>query len=143
MRAEPLDKKLYEKVKAEAKKRFKSWPSAYGSGWLVQEYKRRGGRYKGSKPSRQVGLGRWFEEEWINVCYYPKIVPCGRIGNMTYEEYWKKFPYCRPLKRITKKTPRTVKELTASQRKKRCTMKRKQPKSRIIPKSRKPRKSKK
>lgn len=130
----PTDKKLYEKVKAEAKKKFKSWPSAYGSGWLVQEYKRRGGKYSSRKPSNKKGLGRWFEEEWINVCYYPKIVPCGRPGDLSYEDYWKVFPYCRPLKRITKGTPKTVKELSPAERKKRCTMKRKSPKSRILPK---------
>ena len=34
------------KVKAEAKQKFDVWPSAYGSGWLVKEYKRRGGTYQ-------------------------------------------------------------------------------------------------
>jgi hypothetical protein len=41
----PLDKKLYARVKAEAKRKFKVYPSAYANGWLVKEYKRRGGRY--------------------------------------------------------------------------------------------------
>ena len=46
----PTNKSLYDKVKAEAKRRFKVWPSAYGSGWLVREYKKRGGKYsEGSK----------------------------------------------------------------------------------------------
>ncbi len=57
----PTDAKLYAKVKADAKRRFKAWPSAYGSGWLVQEYKRRGGGYKQvcSAPSRKKkGKGR-------------------------------------------------------------------------------------
>ena len=43
--AEPKNKKLYASVKAAAKKKFKSWPSAYGSAWLVREYKKRGGTY--------------------------------------------------------------------------------------------------
>ena len=42
----PTNKKLYARVKAEAKRKFAKWPSAYGSGWLVKEYKRRGGTYK-------------------------------------------------------------------------------------------------
>ena len=42
--AEPKNKALYSKVKAEAKKKFK-WPSAYGSAWLVKTYKKRGGTY--------------------------------------------------------------------------------------------------
>ena len=33
------------RVKSEGKKKFKSWPSAYGSAWLVREYKKRGGTY--------------------------------------------------------------------------------------------------
>jgi hypothetical protein len=32
-------------VIAEAKKKFKVYPSAYANGWVVQEYKRRGGKY--------------------------------------------------------------------------------------------------
>ena len=45
----PVDIELYNKVKAEAKAKFDVYPSAYANGWLVQEYKRRGGKYKTSK----------------------------------------------------------------------------------------------
>jgi hypothetical protein len=45
----PVNKELYTRVKAEAKRKFKSWPSAYGSAWLVKEYKKRGGKYTTSK----------------------------------------------------------------------------------------------
>ena len=38
----PLNKSLYNTVKEAAKRKFKVWPSAYASGWLVKEYKRRG-----------------------------------------------------------------------------------------------------
>ena len=41
----PINKKLYTTVKTQAKRKFKVWPSAYASGWLVKEYKRKGGRY--------------------------------------------------------------------------------------------------
>jgi len=44
--AKPTNPKLYAKVKAEAKRKFKVWPSAYGSGWLVKTYKARGGGYR-------------------------------------------------------------------------------------------------
>jgi hypothetical protein len=47
----PTDKKLYERVIAEAKKKFEVYPSAYANGWVVQEYKRRGGKYKVEKAS--------------------------------------------------------------------------------------------
>jgi len=42
----PTNAKLYAQVKAEAKRKFDRWPSAYGSAWLVKEYKRRGGGYR-------------------------------------------------------------------------------------------------
>jgi len=42
----PANKALYNRVKAEAKKKYKVWPSAYASGWLTKEYKKRGGTYK-------------------------------------------------------------------------------------------------
>lgn len=45
----PLNKALYARVKAEAKRRFTVYPSAYANGWLVREYKRRGGKYKATK----------------------------------------------------------------------------------------------
>ena len=46
MASEPTNKALYARVKSEAKKKFKVWPSAYSSAWLTKEYKRRGGKYK-------------------------------------------------------------------------------------------------
>jgi len=45
----PTDKALYARVKAEAKRRFKVYPSAYANGWLVKEYKKRGGKYRTAK----------------------------------------------------------------------------------------------
>ena len=170
----PINKKLYNEVKEEAKKKFKVWPSAYASGWLVKEYKRRGGKYKteekssrksstsksvrkskksskksssrksskkSSRKSRKSdkiserskkshGLGRWYAEEWINVCELPKIVPCGRpkLG----DKDWKKnYPYCRPRKRINSGTPKTAGELTKAQIKKRCSLKKKNPMKRV------------
>lgn len=45
----PTNKKLYARVKAEAKRRFKVYPSAYANGWLVRTYKARGGKYRMGK----------------------------------------------------------------------------------------------
>ena len=42
---QPKNAALYARVKAEAKKKFKVYPSAYANGWLVREYKKRGGTY--------------------------------------------------------------------------------------------------
>ncbi len=33
-------------VKAEAKRKFAVYPSAYANAWLVREYKKRGGTYR-------------------------------------------------------------------------------------------------
>jgi hypothetical protein len=42
----PADPELYARVKSAAKAKFDVYPSAYANGWLVAEYKRRGGKYK-------------------------------------------------------------------------------------------------
>ena len=44
-RGEPANKELYARIVAEAKRKFDVYPSAYANGWVVQEYKRRGGKY--------------------------------------------------------------------------------------------------
>ena len=43
--AKPTNPALYARVKAEAKRKFKVYPSAYANGWLVRTYKQRGGGY--------------------------------------------------------------------------------------------------
>ena len=42
----PTNPTLYARVKAEARRKFKVYPSAYANGWLVRTYKKRGGRYR-------------------------------------------------------------------------------------------------
>lgn len=127
---EPINKILYEKIKNEGKNKFKTWPSVYASAWLVREYKKQGGKYKGRRPSKDSGLSRWFEEEWIDVCKLPKKVPCGR-PKISVSNWKKKYPYCRPSKRISKSTPKTVSELRKKEIIKRCYKKKKNPLKRI------------
>jgi len=43
--SKPANPSLYTRVKAEAKKKFKVYPSAYANAWLVLTYKKRGGTY--------------------------------------------------------------------------------------------------
>jgi hypothetical protein len=135
----PKNKRLYEKVKSEAKKRFNVWPSAYASGWLVKEYKRRGGTYAGKK-KKDEGLSRWFAEKWINVCKLPKKVPCGR-PKIKISEWSKKYPYCRPSIKVSNSTPKTAKQLSKTQIRKRCKTKSRNPKKRVL-ESPKPKKRK-
>lgn len=133
----PSNRNLYNQVVSEAKKRFKAWPSAYASGWVVHEYKRRGGTYQQKSQSRKStsrrssSLKRWFDEKWINVCYWPKIIPCGRSG-LTNDTYEKQYPYCRPLNRITPETPKTARELSKRELKSRCKRKRRSPHKRVL-----------
>lgn len=103
----PRDQKLYNKTK---KYIYKKHPkhSAYRSGLLVKEYKKRFSKkygkkknpYKGKKTEKK-GLSRWFKEKWVN--------QRGEIG------YKYKSDVYRPSKRITKKTPKTHHELTKKQ----------------------------
>jgi len=45
--SEPSNARLYSQILREAKDRFDVYPSAVANAWVVQEYKRRGGTYKG------------------------------------------------------------------------------------------------
>ena len=42
----PTNPSLYARVKAEAKRKFDVYPSAYANAWLVRTYKKRGGGYR-------------------------------------------------------------------------------------------------
>ena len=100
---EPIDKKLYNKLKKNIYKKIPKH-SAYRSGLLVKKYKQefrkthgKKNPYKGKK-TKKTGLKRWFAEKWTN--------QRGEIG------YKHKSDIYRPSKRITKKTPITIKELS-------------------------------
>ena len=111
---EPIDKKLYESIKLLADSKFKSKTGIYKSSWIVQEYKRQGGKYKGEKP-KQTGLYKWFKEKWIDLNRpikdkNGKVIgyeDCGRKSQNNRE-----YPLCRPTIRIDSKTPKTYKELS-------------------------------
>ena len=100
--AEPKNKTLYEKVKKEIYAKNKKH-SAYRSGQVVKEYKKRGGTYIGEKKQNK-GLTRWFKEDWRT-----------QDGKKTYK---KKGDIFRPTKRITSETPTTMKEITKKQKEK-------------------------
>lgn len=125
-----------------ARAKFKVYPSAYANGYAVQvcqgrikdlrgvKRKSRSKRSRSRSKSRS-NLHRWYEEEWINVCESKfdksnrliKKVPCGRSKASK-----KRYPYCRPLRKRSKSTPRTVGSMSTSLRKKMCAKKRRNPK---------------
>lgn len=120
MSSQPLDEELYEQVKAEAKQRFAVWPSAYASGWLVREYKRRGGRYIGDEMDGQpTGLTKWFGEEWVDISrpIYDKhgelvgYEPCGRKHSSQVN-----YPKCRPVAEAMRMTPSEIKSAISRKR---------------------------
>jgi hypothetical protein len=102
----PKNTRLYTSVKKDAKKKFKSYPSLYASSWIVREYKKRGGKYSGKKPSKDTGTSKWYTEQWVQVESYLKTgkkVKCGSSEKLTKA--------CRPLKRVNSKTTFTIPEL--------------------------------
>lgn len=67
-----VNKKLHAAVKAEAKRKFKIYPSAYANAWMVREYKERGGKF------RTDSLDKWFKEKWVRMSSTGRILgPCG------------------------------------------------------------------
>lgn len=111
----PNNPKLYARVKAETKRKFKVYPSAYANGYLVKTYKKRGGTYRGKEPSTKKrsprgegGLSRWYEEKWVDI---KTGKPCGRQKGEK-----RAYPACRPSKRVSDKTPKTVGEMTKAEK---------------------------
>ena len=54
----PTNPELYARVKAEAKRKFDVYPSAYANAWLVREYKKRGGGYRTVSKSEEIVLNK-------------------------------------------------------------------------------------
>jgi len=105
---EPKDKKLYEKVKKDSDKVFDEKTSVYKSSWIVREYKKRGGTYKGDEPTKDSGLKRWYKEKWVDLNRPDgkgSYKPCGR-QNMK-----KKYPLCRPTVKVNSDTPKILSEI--------------------------------
>jgi len=78
----PLNQKLYDQVKEEARKIYRK-SSAYRSGYIVKEYKRRGGTYK--EDGSEHNLSRWYREKWHDIGHkdYPVYRPTVRINEHT------------------------------------------------------------
>ena len=93
-----INKTLYKKVKEDAKKKFKRFPSLYASSWISREYMKRGGKYKSKKDENEIsGQKQWYKEEWIQIVPYLEeniIIKCGDDNKDTKA--------CRASKRVNK-----------------------------------------
>jgi len=76
----------------------------------VQQQRENVPQARKSKPSTKTrgGLDRWFKENWVDV---KTGKPCGRQKGEK-----RGYPACRPSKRVSSKTPKTVGEMTASEK---------------------------
>ena len=57
-----IDKALFKKIKNEAKRKFKPYPSNYASVWIKNQYKRRGGVLRGKEKNITDKQKKAFEE---------------------------------------------------------------------------------
>ncbi len=60
------------------------------------------------KSKKGAALKRWFKEDWVDV---KTGKPCGRKKGES-----RGTPYCRPSKRVSSETPKTSKEMTATEK---------------------------
>tara|TARA_Y100001973_G_C4946678_1_gene208243 strand:+ start:80 stop:364 length:285 start_codon:yes stop_codon:yes gene_type:complete len=67
------------------------------------------------KTKSGLALKRWFKEGWKDV---KTGKPCGRQKGEK-----RGTPYCRPTKRVSKKTPKTASEMTATEKRSRIRQK--------------------
>jgi hypothetical protein len=103
----PANMELYNTVKEEVYKKYTK-PSAYRSGAVIKEYKKRGGEYLDD--GKEKKLKRWFKEDWKDV-----------NPDKTDDSY----PLYRPTKRITKDSPLTVSEVDPKNLKEQAKLKQK------------------
>lgn len=97
----PTNTSLWNTVKAAARRKFDVYPSAYANAWVSREYKKRGGKFTGSKKG---GLTKWFKENWVDISRPKKGGGFHKCGRKTSKI--KGYPKCVPLakaKRMTKK----------------------------------------
>jgi hypothetical protein len=81
------DTELHSRAVSAAKAKFKVWPSAYASGYVVQQYKQMykkkhgslAGAFKSDEGDLHADdLDKWFKEKWVRIGANGEILgPCG------------------------------------------------------------------
>ena len=99
-------------------------------------------RSRSNEMQEDSALDRWFKEEWVDISKKDKSgkhPPCGRK-----DADEGKYPKCRPSKRVSKKTPKTSKEMSKAEKERAKRNKKKVEKKRSKPaggKARKPKRA--
>ena len=103
--SQPTNPKLYEEVKEDVYEKIPQH-SLYRSAQLVKEYKKRGGKYKGSNKDN---IGKWFKQDWISLNDFVRgdIREC---GDSKADEYNEKV-VCRPIKIAKNLTDKQIQKL--------------------------------
>jgi len=89
----------YQKIK----RKYKVFPSARASQAIAKCRKSQGTTKKGEDGA---SLRRWEQEKWVDT---KTGKPCGAVKRGS--------TYCRPSRRVSSKTPRTLGEISPAQRK--------------------------
>lgn len=107
-----LNPNLYRRAHARVTETYGPKSSAYRSMAIVKTYKAMGGKYRRRRTTedpakaKAKGVSRWLRERWIAVLPYlldAKVVECGALRGAPHA--------CRPLRRVSRRTPMTVDEL--------------------------------
>ena len=106
----PVNKTLYSRVKAEANVNLKFIHLLMPMLGLYESTKNvvEPTEWRKNVARSSGGLTRWFKENWVDV---KTGKPCGRSKGEK-----RGYPACRPKKRVSSKTPKTVGEMTAAEK---------------------------
>ena len=88
---------------------------------IVKKYRN---RTSGNAKRHSGNLSRWYKEDWRNVCSRDSRGQYLKCGSSSSNRSLQQYPYCRPMKRISKETPRTIKEMSSEELLSMCRKKR-------------------
>lgn len=73
-----------------------------------------------NKDELREDLRRWFKEKWVDISRKDKSgkhPPCGASAKSREGNWNKKYPKCRPSKKVSSKTPETSGEMSPEEKK--------------------------
>ena len=112
----PTNPSLYARVKAEAKRKFKVYPSAYANAWLVRTYKKAWWRL------RIMSLKEWFGKgskgDWVDIGAPKKKGKYQACGRKSATKSKRAYPKCVPRAKAATMTKGQIK--SAVKKKKKC-----------------------